>query len=207
MTRWLTPLPLLAACAAGEPLPPLDLVEEAKLEQDHTADPTIANGVDILGPDGCDLALSPVPALYDATAAAAALWDEALPGCWVRVEPALGVPVGVVDDLASHFGARGLDFDDDGAVAVAHVGRGVNVPEHWLVRELLVEPGHEWTLVHEIGHALGAFEHIQSGVMAVGTKATEIDELAIAAVCARTPCGLEEGSATAVEPGKEETQP
>ena len=194
--RWLAALsPLLAACSRGAPLPPVDLVQEGSLTHHEASD--VANGVDILGPDGCDLALAPDPELFDATADAVAQWDEALPGCWVRIDIEHGVPVTAVDDVLEALAERDAPFTGEHAVAATRIDPGVNVPEHWRVRELLIERGHDWTLAHELGHALGAFEHTAEGLMAFAAGITRVGAGAVAAVCRRSPCGVEtEGDPT-----------
>jgi hypothetical protein len=124
---------------------------------------------------------TPAPELRAATERAAARWAGAT-GCDIRVGPA-GLPVVLVPNVVATDGepANGATdgFVDARGRLVAYVQ----------VRIARTAKDPERTLLHEMGHALGALGHAQTGIMAVAPSAVaHLDPAAIELVCATLDC-------------------
>jgi hypothetical protein len=120
------------------------------------------------------LALTPHPALADATQRAAERWSSAT-GCDVRVAPG-GVPVVHVRGLTTTSGKRA-------AGALRHTGNDV-------CKRIDIddELGGPRTVAHEIGHCLGAHGHAESGLMAEGAGSGVIEAASLTFVCSKVAC-------------------
>lgn len=133
----------------------------------------------------CGLALDPIPELLTATAVVAARWSAAT-GCDVRVE-AGGLPVRFATDVELTTGeghsARGVAHRNDSGV-VEFIGyTATDARLAWTV---------ERTLAHEVGHALGCWDHTsESGASVldqVWSSSAKITSAALECVCSTLEC-------------------
>jgi hypothetical protein len=104
----------------------------------------------------CGMVFSPVPELLEATGVAAARWSAAT-GCDVRVGDG-GVPVSEKTDLRDNEGA--VIYGKASVILTADTREYVGCAG--IV--LSATRGHS-TLVHEMGHCLGAVGHTDGGVI------------------------------------------
>jgi hypothetical protein len=121
--------------------------------------------------------------LRAATERAAARWSAAT-GCTIEVGEG-GIPVSLVDEVLTPAGesANGAtDFVRDArlqwmACSGVRIARTATDPER--------------TVLHELGHALGATVHANGGLMASAPAAgVSLDEAAVELVCQHLDCAL-----------------
>ena len=146
---WILALGL--ACSAA-PDGTTELASATQLRQSASVGTELADAVEEAQAPRCGLALDPIPELLVATTTVAARWSAAT-GCDVRVE-AGGLPVRFATDAELTTGegkaARGVAHRNGSGVVeyIGYTSNDARLP--WTV---------ERTVAHEVGHALGCWDH------------------------------------------------
>lgn len=171
--RWLAILVAVAACGAQPDAVEPPVVEDAaELAPAEEPEPV----------DTCDRVFSPAPELAEATRKAAERWSAAT-GCAITVADA-GMPVELVPEMRTESGelanGRARVFTVEG--------------EFYECRGLIVAATAEYperTIVHEMGHCLGALRHADDPRSLLHERPTPdapIDAPALSLVCENLPC-------------------